>query len=353
MIEIDIQVRRGEFALTVAYQSERTGVLGVYGPSGSGKSTLLRAIAGLEAETTGLIRMEGRNWLDGKRALSTHLRGAALVFQEPSLLPHLSVAGNLIYAQKRAQDDLPNREALLDVLAIRELLNRRPHELSGGQAQRVAIARALLSNPRMLLLDEPVSAIDLKGRRNLLSYLEKLFQQINIPVFYVTHSPDELALLADDVLVLENGKSIANGTYREIAEQLTGALGHSGEAFSILEGRVEGSPWRGLVAVQLDGGERLYVPGDVSHFPGRVRLQVFASDVSVALERPNKTSIINIIPASVTSVSDMKEGFKRTLSLSMMADTLMATVSEHSFDELALLPGTQVFAQVKSVALLR
>lgn len=353
MIEIDIQVRRGEFTLTVAYKSERTGVLGIYGPSGSGKSTLLRALAGLEVEATGLIRINGENWLDGKRALSTHRRGAAVVFQEPSLLPHLSVEGNLNYAQKRAQNNLPNREALLDVLAIRELLDRRTHELSGGQAQRVAIARALFSNPRMLLLDEPVSAIDLEGRRKLFSYLEKLFQQINIPVFYVSHSPEELALLADNLLVLEHGRLIATGTLREIAGHLGRAVAHSGEEFSILEGRVERSPWRGLVAVQLDGGERLYVPGDASNFPGRVRLQVFASDVSVALERPNKTSIINIIPASIISVSDMKEGFKRTLSLSMRSDTLMATVSEHSFDELALIPGTPVFAQVKSVALLR
>lgn len=251
MIEARFAIAYPGFTLDVDLRLPASGVTALFGPSGSGKTTLLRCLAGLERAPRGRLVVDGAVWQDATTFLPTHRRPLGYVFQEASLFPHLSVRGNLDYGAKRAgcRPASADFSHILELLGIGQLLDRRPDKLSGGERQRVAIARALLTAPRLLLLDEPLAALDLARKNEILPYLERLHRELDIPVIYVSHAPDEVARLADHIVVLEAGHAVAAGELDEHRTHL------DGQAMAVLEARVvELDVARRRVRVEFAGG---------------------------------------------------------------------------------------------------
>jgi molybdate transport system ATP-binding protein len=345
------------FTLDAELSLPASGITALFGPSGSGKTTILRCIAGLERSPAGFLSVADETWQDERRGifLPTHKRPLGLVFQEASLFPHLSVRGNLQYGMKRtghAEDE--SFAAMLDLLDLRALRERMPDGLSGGERQRVAIARALLTRPRLLLMDEPLAALDLKRKLEILPYLEKLHDELSIPVIYVSHSLDEVTRFADHLVLIENGRIAANGPLTEILARPDLGAAFAGEAGAVLETTVAAHEATGITRLEFPGG-KLYIAGEV-HAPGsRLRCRIKASDVSLALTRHADTSILNLLPATVLSVAnaDTPGHALAQLRLGGAGPLLLARITEHSRRALAIAPGLSLFAQVKSVAILR
>ncbi|MDR1063314.1 MAG: molybdenum ABC transporter ATP-binding protein [Azoarcus sp.] len=344
------------FILDVDLRLPEKGVTALFGPSGSGKTTVLRCMAGLERAPGGFLSIEGQVWQDDERGifLPTHERPLGLVFQEASLFPHLSVRGNLEYGMKRAGNaGGEGFDAMLDLLGIRALLPRAPDRLSGGERQRVAIARALLTRPRLLLLDEPLAALDMKKKQEILPYLEALREELDIPVLYVSHSPDEVARLADHLTLIENGRVAASGPLMETLARLDLGPAFADDAGVVLETTVAAHEADGLARLEFPGG-RLYVSGHGKAPGSRLRCRIHASDVSLALNAHRDTSILNVLPATVAAVADAVAPGHALVQL-QLADggpLLLARITERSRRALAIAPGLAVVAQVKSVALL-
>ncbi len=343
-----------DFSLDVDLDLPSRGVTALFGPSGSGKTTLLRLIAGLARTADGYLAMKGEVWQDGADFLPTHRRSLGYVFQEASLFPHLSARGNLDYGMKRA-DACLDRAALdhvIDLLGIGGLLDRRPHQLSGGERQRVAIARALALKPRLLLMDEPLAALDLARKQEILPYLERLHDELDIPVLYVSHAPDEVARLADHLVVLEAGRVIAQGPLLDTLARVDLPIRLGEDAGVVLDTVVEerDPDWR-LARVRCAGGG-IWVR-DGGHAVGQaVRVRILARDVSLALARHTGTSILNILPAVVEEIAADAHPAQALVRLDMGGSPLLARLTRRSAAALGLAPGQSVYAQVKAVALL-
>ncbi|MBU0498925.1 MAG: molybdenum ABC transporter ATP-binding protein [Gammaproteobacteria bacterium] len=352
-IEARFHIDRGGFSLTVDLSLPARGVTAVFGPSGCGKTTLLRAIAGLEFCQGGYLRVGGAVWQDGRQFLPPHKRPIGYVFQEPSLFDHLSVRRNLEYGLKRLKASA--RKVPLDqavgLLGIGHLLERRPHQLSGGEQQRVAIARALAVSPALLLLDEPLAALDMTRKREILPYLESLHRELAIPVLYVSHSRDEVARLADHLVLLEDGRIQAAGPVGELFSRLDLALAHGPETETLIEAVVARHDEEfELTYLDFPGG-RIAVARNPLPPGSLARLQIQARDVSITLARQSNTSILNIFPAAVDEIC--KEGPAQvTVRLMVGPVPLLSRITRKSAADLGLKPGKPVFAQVKSVALL-
>ncbi len=359
MGELDVAFRldRPGFRLDVAFSTPGLGVTALFGRSGCGKTSILRCVAGLE-RASGHCRLNGEAWQDDARGLflETHRRPIGYVFQEPSLFAHLSVRRNLEYGLRRVArgERQVDFDEVVDLLGIHRHLRRDPAGLSGGERQRVSIARALLTSPRLLLMDEPLSALDHTSRQDILPYLERLHDTLRIPVLYVSHSPDEVARLADRIVLLQDGRVQAAGTASEILSRLDLPLAQDAEASSIIDGEVLGQDQAyGLTRIAIPGG-RLAVTG-MSHPVGsRVRVRVHARDVSIALDEPGTSSILNILPARIL---EMREGENAQVLLKLCTGAgeltpLLARITRHSRDRLRLQLGQEVFAQVKAVALM-
>ncbi|MSR12032.1 MAG: molybdenum ABC transporter ATP-binding protein [Gammaproteobacteria bacterium] len=353
MIAANIQLQKPGFELRAEFEVPAGGVTGVFGPSGSGKTTLLRALAGLEAGVTGNLVVSGAHWLSGSHSMSVQERLVGFVFQDPCLFPHLSVMGNLLYARNRAKNSSYqiDLEHVCEMLNIHDLLNRNAGLLSGGERQRVAIGRALLNRPAMLLLDEPLSAVDQGGRNYLISILENLFQNIEIPIFYVSHASDEIARLAENLILMNQGRVIAHGELKQVLGKIDTPLNASDEAFSVMRCTIKSHQLAYLTTVQTAGGEVLQVPRQPLEGDSVVRLRIRARDVSLSLQRAQESSILNILPATVVALSPEIEQGTRTVKLDVAGDSLLARVSEYSVQQLQLQPGKAVFAQVKSISL--
>lgn len=342
------------FSLDVDLDLPGRGVTALFGHSGSGKTTLLRCIAGLERPPQGNLWMKGEVWQDDHRFMPTHHRPLGYVFQEASLFPHLSARANLEYGRRRAARPLDQAalDHLIELLGIDPLLDRRPDQLSGGERQRVAIARALAVRPAVLLMDEPLSALDHKRKQEILPYLERLHDALEIPVLYVTHSPDEVARLADHIVVLEEGRAVAQGPLKEVLGRVDAPIRLGKEAGVVLEGRVaeRDARWH-LARVEFPGGS-LWVR-DEGHAVGRrLRLRVLAKDVSLTLERPAGTSILNHLEVTVREIGDDLHPAQALASLAVDGQTLTARLTHRSVAALGLHPGKRVWAQVKSVAVI-
>jgi molybdate transport system ATP-binding protein len=354
-IELRIHLRRGRFALDVDATLPGRGVTAVFGASGSGKSSLLRCIAGLETGTEGAVRVGGDTWLDSTagRFLPPHRRSVGYVFQEADLFPHLSVSDNLRYAFRRAPVRRIAWDDAVAWLRVGPLLERTTSGLSGGERQRVAIARALLSSPRVLLMDEPLSALDEVSRAEILPLLETLPQRLEIPTIYVSHSLREVLRLADHMLWLDEGRVRAAGTPADVV-RLAGFAGWQGEeAAVVVEARVrEHDPENGVTV--LDGPWGAILTRSHPADPGsRVRVQVRASDVSLGLRREDETSILNQFPLAVLSVDEGSAGDALvTLGRDHDGPVLLARITRLSLRRLAIQPGLELFARVKSVAML-
>ena len=359
-LRVRARVARGTgFTLDVDVRLAGHGVTALFGPSGCGKTTLLRAIAGLLRPVPGLVAVNGQRWQDDDAGLwlPTHRRALGYVFQEASLFSHLTVQGNLDFGLKRVPP--PERRIALDqaieLLGIGHLLGRRPAQLSGGERQRVAIARALATSPRLLMMDEPLASLDAARKAELLPWFERLQRGLDIPLLYVTHSLDEVARLADAVLMMEAGRAVAHGPTGELMTRLDLSLTQGDAASALIDGVLESADAAyHLLTVRFAGGalQCVQAAGDPLRHPGeRVRLRVQARDVSLTLAPARDTSILNVLPARVRSLAD--DGPAQALVSLDVGDTpLLARITRKSADALRLAPGQAVFAQVKGVAVL-
>ncbi|MBT3672023.1 MAG: molybdenum ABC transporter ATP-binding protein [Porticoccaceae bacterium] len=352
-IAVRFNIQRGEFALNIDTVIPDTGVTAIFGPSGSGKTTLLRAIAGLEHSEDGYLKVGDILWQGNKTFLPAHQRKVGYVFQEPSLFSHLDVQGNINYGLKRAQDGSAAAvlQQAITLLGLEHLLKRMPWQLSGGEQQRVAIARAMAASPSMLLLDEPLAALGDEQKTAILPYLESVYKTLDIPVLYVSHSRDEVARLADHMLLLDHGEIKASGKISDIFTALDLPLAHQSHAESIIEATVSSYDEEfGLAAMTFLGGQFL-VAAEPLIVGAKVRLQVLARDVSITLEQQKNTSILNIIPVTIDKI--VKET-KSQMTVRLFAEetALLSRISCKSAYDLNLKEGDKVFAQVKTAALL-
>ncbi len=343
------------FTLDVDLELPGQGITAIFGASGSGKTTLLRCLAGLQAIEEGVLIVNGETWHDTTVSLPTHQRPIGYVFQEASLFEHLTAEGNLRYAEKRAAPGGMQFQAIVELMGIDSLLRQYPSELSGGERQRVAIARALLINPRLLLMDEPLAALDRQRRLEILPYLERLHREIQLPILYVTHSMEEVTRLADSLLILEQGRVAACGELVDLLSRTDLPLEFGEEAGAILEGQIvnRDERWH-LATVAFAGGEILVRDTDGLGAPGAdVRLRVLARDVSLSLENTSKSSILNRLPARIVLIDEGDTAGMSMLQLRVGESRLLARVSRRSVHELNLREGLALYAQIKSVAILR
>lgn len=345
-----------DFSLDVDLTLPGHGVTALFGHSGSGKTTLLRLIAGLMRVPHGFLCVNGAVWQDGKTFLPTHQRPLGYVFQEASLFAHLSARRNIEYGLKRTRD--PMRPAALqhviDLLGIAHLLDRRPHQLSGGERQRVAIARALAVKPALLLMDEPLAALDLKRKSEILPYLERLHDELEIPVCYVSHAPDEVARLADTVVLLEQGRALEIGPVADLFSRLDLPLAQDQDASAIIDCIIASHDERdALTRVTFAGGQLLL--GHLNRPLGaRVRTRIHARDVSLALSAPTDSTILNILPAQILELRDLEHAqvLVKLAPGAVAITPLLARITRRSCARLGLQVGQSVFAQVKTVALM-
>ncbi|HEY6898735.1 MAG TPA: molybdenum ABC transporter ATP-binding protein, partial [Rhodocyclaceae bacterium] len=294
----------------------------------------------------------GEVWQDENTFLPTHRRAIGYVFQEASLFPHLNVARNLDFGSKRAgSGGRVDRTAIVELLGIAHLLERMPDKLSGGERQRVAIARALLTAPQLLLMDEPLAALDLARKREILPYLERLHDELEIPVLYVSHSPDEVARLADHLVLLDGGRALAQGPLAEMLARLDLPQLQGGDAGVVLEATVaEHDPHYQLTRLDFSGGSILAALRalPIGH---RARVAIQARDVSIALNPSDECSIVNRFPARIAAVVDAAHPAQLLVRLDVGSSAILARITRRSWDQLSLSVGGEVWAQVKTVAL--
>jgi len=345
-----------DFSLDVDLQLPGRGVTALFGHSGSGKTTLLRCVAGLERSGQGELTVNGERWQNNAQNLFVppHRRPIGYVFQEANLFTHLSVRRNLEFGMRRVP--APQRrvalEQAVELLGVDHLLERMPDRLSGGERQRVGIARALLTSPRLLLMDEPLAALDLKRKNEILPYLERLHDELDIPVLYVSHSPDEVARLADHVVLLEQGRAIAQGELRETLARLDLPTAFSDDAGVVVEGEIAGHDAHyHLTRLTFPGGEVL-VSQRSEALGQRLRFRVHARDVSLALQRAEGSSITNLLPARVEAMVAADTPAHVLVRLDAGGTPLLARITRRSADQLAITPGQALWAQIKTVALL-
>lgn len=352
MIEVDVRLARGGFRLACTFRSD-TGALALFGRSGSGKSTVLGLVAGLLRPDAGRVVVDGRTLVDVERGvfLPPHRRGVGVVFQDALLFPHLSVRANLGYGRRFSRPDARpvDVDAVVAMLGIGHLLERRPAGLSGGERQRVAIGRALLAGPRVLLLDEPLSALDFERRREIMPYIERLRDELRWPLVYVSHAVDEVARIAREVVVLEDGAVIASGAPGEVLAP--GGVSAGFGAVSVIEARVGAfDAFYGLTALEHPAGP-ISVPGQVGR-PGDVhRLLVRATDVALAVQRPRDVSFRTVLLGTIRSIA-VEDGPTARVEIALRGEgRLVALVTRRAIDELALDAGDEVFAMLKATAL--
>ena len=350
---------RDKFSLEADLSLPGRGVTAIFGPSGSGKTSLLRCVAGLDHAQGGYLSVNGEVWQDDTERIFTpvHRRSLGYVSQAANLFAHLSVQGNLNYGLKRiaSSDRKVSLDQVVHLLGIGHLLSRQPHTLSGGESQRVAIARALATSPQLLLMDEPLAALDVQRKAEVLPYLERLHTELSIPVLYVSHAPDEVARLADHLVLLDAGRVLANGPTQELMTRLDLPLAHGDAAAAMIDAVVtQLEPDYHLSYAEFAGGQ-ISVLNPHMQIGQRVRLRVQARDVSLTLTRQQGTSVLNIFAATVASIaSDSPGQVMVALNVGKGAGgaTLLARISQKSCDALQLQPGSAVFAQVKGVAVL-
>ena len=337
------------FTLDIDLELPTKGIIALFGHSGSGKTTLLRCIAGLERAPDGFLALNGEIWQNGAHWLPTHKRPLGYVFQEASLFPHLTVMGNLRYGMRRvSRERRVNLDQAIELLGIGHLLDRKPDRLSGGERSRIGIARALAVNPRLLLMDEPLAALDLQRKQDILPYLERLHDELEIPALYVSHSPDEVARLADHLVLLDGGRVLAEGPATALAARTDLPLAARRDAGVLLDCTVGAAPPDGLTRLDFAGGALVTTlhPGP----PGtRLRVRMRARDIAVAIEEPRGISTQNILRGTLAGIEPAGEGQEVFLRLAIGPSVLLARITRDSARRLGLRPGMEVWALVKAV----
>jgi molybdate transport system ATP-binding protein len=328
------------------------GVTALFGQSGCGKTTLLRCIAGLE-HGVGRLEVNGEVWQDGDSFVPTHRRPLGYVFQDARLFTHLDVARNLDFGARRSQGSATvGRDAIIDLLGLGALLDRLPERLSGGEQQRVAIARALLAAPRLLLMDEPLAALDHARKAEILPYLERLREELDIPVIYVSHAAEEVARLADHLVVMDGGHAVAQGPLAETLARVDLPIRLGEDAGAVFAATVaeRDAEWH-LARVEFEGGE-LWVRDSGVPVGRRVRVRILARDVSIAASRHDDVSIMNLLPAVVVGHAGEDHPSAALVQLRIGTTPLLARLTRRSAHRLELAPGREVWVQIKAVALI-
>lgn len=353
-LAVDVRKRTGALELAVDFAAPGHGLTVLFGPSGAGKTTVVNTIAGTLRPDAGTIRLGGTVLFDGARGVDLPLRRRRIgyVFQDGRLFPHMSVRGNLLYGWRRAparggRDEIAR---LIEVLGIGPLLARRPASLSGGEKQRVALGRALLARPRLLLLDEPLAALDGPRKAEILPYLERLRDEAGIPIVYITHAIEEVVRLADLMVLMDRGRVVAAGTVVDLMARLdlfplTGRY----EAGAVVETRVaEHDHANGLSRLIFRGGE-LIVPRIALPVGSDVRVRIRSRDVMLALVPPQMTSAHNILRATVTAIRREESAFAE-IQVGIGPTRLIARITRHSADRMGLAPGREVYVILKSIS---
>lgn len=353
-IKAKFELAYAAFSLEVDLDLPGHGVTALFGPSGCGKTTLLRCMAGLSRAQRGQFIVNGATWQDAASFTPVHQRALGYVFQEASLFAHLSIRRNLQYGQSRVADCARrvDFDRAIELLGIGHLLERKPAGLSGGERQRAAIARALLTSPRLLLMDEPLAGLDMARKNEFMPYLERLHRELDIPVIYVSHAPDEVARLADHIVVMQAGRAIAAGPLTETLARLDLPI-HLGEDAGVVLNAVvaeRDAVWH-LSRVEFAGGS-LWVRDGGQSIGEPVRIRILARDVSIALEQVSGTSIQNCLPASVDQLADDSHPALTLLRLTIGPSPLLARLTRRSAVGLGLAPGKPVWVQIKAVALI-
>ncbi|KIG03270.1 molybdenum ABC transporter ATP-binding protein [Caballeronia concitans] len=359
-IEARFVVEQGGFTLDLDLTLPGRGITAIFGDSGSGKTTVLRCLAGLARPKKGRLVVNGEVWLDTDRRifLPTHKRPLGYVFQEASLFRHLSVMKNLRFGLDRVPAAMRRVDLMhaADLLGIAHLLDRMPAGLSGGEKQRVGIARALLTSPRLLLLDEPLASLDQKRKLEILPYLERLHDQLDIPMLYVSHAPEEVARLADHLVLLDGGRAMASGPITETLARLDLPMALADDASVVLEGVVAGHDARyQLLTLALPGARAtltvLHAPADIGQ---TMRVAVKARDVSLITGERGEThsSVLNVLAATVVAIAADTHPSQAVVRLDIDGSPLLARVTRYSLDRLGIAVGMRVWAQVKAVSLL-
>lgn len=355
MIEARFTGQLGAFQLDAHFTLPARGVTALFGQSGCGKTSVLRCIAGLTRLAQGYLRVGDETWQDGGQMLPAHKRAVGYVFQEASLFAHLSVRGNLQFAHKRAGRGRPGPDFddVVSLLGLANLLERSATSLSGGERQRVAIGRALLAAPRILLLDEPLSGLDRASKEEIIPYLERLHDQLEIPVLLISHDTDEVERLADHMLLMENGRIVSAGPLMDLLADPTLFIARSRKTASVLEATVRSYDADDELTELAIAGLPLWVPGFVAENGDNRRVRIAATDVSLSRQEPSRTTILNILPASIIDVHPIESG-RVNLVLALdnpQGPRLIARISRRSFNSFGFAAGQQVFAQVKGVSM--
>ena len=353
-LRADLSWRRGRRDFELEAHVPARGITALFGPSGAGKTSCLRAIAGLDRDCRGALTFAGEVWQEDSRGIFVppHRRRIGYVVQEAELFPHLTVSGNIDYGFRRAgsPSHLP-RERLIDDFGLRALLTRRPGALSGGERQRVAIVRALLSDPALLLFDEPLSALDGAARSALLTALESLHASLAVPMIYVSHSIDEVARLADHILILDRGRIVAQGSLQDTLSRSDLPPALADAVGTVIEGRVAAHDERyQLTELAFEGG-RLFLPRTEAQIGARLRCRIAARDVTLSLQPQPGSSALNQLSGKVLTIEDAGDSSQCLVVLQIGAERVIARISLRSREALALQPGSTVHAQFKATAL--
>ena len=355
-LRLQLHLARKDFELNVDLSLPSTGITVLFGPSGSGKTTLLRCVAGLERPAKGLVRVASELWQDDASGVyvPTWQRDLGFVFQEASLFEHLKVQDNLVFGLKRSKK--PGAQKALaraiELLGIGHLLHRESAHLSGGEKQRVAIARALATQPRLLLLDEPLAALDLARRHDILPWLERMRDELSVPMLYITHSTDEVARLADHLVVLDKGSVKVSGLAQDLLARVEGPAIVGEDAGVVLRGKVvqRDAVWH-LAQIEFPGG--LIWARDVGMALGKpVRLRVLARDISITAHETRDTSIQNHIQGQIEAIADDSHPSQALVRIRCGESILLGRVTKRAIDALNVGVGDAIWAQVKSVAVI-
>jgi molybdate transport system ATP-binding protein len=348
----------GAFVLDAGFQAPMRGVTALFGPSGCGKTTVLRCVAGLQTLRDGYLSIGDEVWQDGADIRPPHERSVGYVFQEASLFPHLSVRRNLLYGQRRAArrgtEPATRFDDAVELLGMQDLLDRSPLRLSGGERQRVAIGRALLSQPRLLLMDEPLAGLDRLSKDEILPYLEALHTTLSIPILYVSHDIAEVEHLADHLVLMQGGRVVACGALADLQADPRLPMAHLPEASVTLSATITHYDSEfGLTTLAVDGAA-IIVPGQCGAIGAPQRVRVRASDVSLARQLPGPSTILNVLPARVAA-AEAQDAAQVNVVVRLGAAghgaRVLARVTRKSWQALDIGPGDLVHAQVKSVAL--
>ncbi len=355
MIEVAVTKRLGAFELDAKFACATDGIVALFGRSGAGKTSLVNLLAGLSRPDSGRIEIEGVTVFDSSRGidLAPERRRIGYVFQEGRLFPHMTVGGNLTYGLRRVpvEERRIQLGQIVALLGLEDFLERRPHHLSGGEKQRVAFGRALLANPRLLLMDEPLAALDRARKEEILTFIERLRDELAIPIIYVSHAMPEIIRLADTMVLMSDGRIEAVGPLDELTSRLdlrplTGRY----EAGAVVEARVVGQDEAFALTELSFAGGRLWVPRLDLAIGAELRLRIRARDVALARERPEGTSILNALDCVVRDIG-AEEGPQVDLRLDAGGAALWARVTRRSLHELELVPGSPVIALIKAVAI--